>query len=333
MKQALFYKKLKNKIVQCQLCPHFCSLKEGEKGKCGVRENQNGKLMNLVYNHPCSLVLDPIEKKPLYHFLPGEESLSIATVGCNLACQHCQNYDISQAKSISIKEVKAEEVIKEAKDKGVKIIAYTFTEPTIFYEYMLEIAKLAKKSEIKNIIVSNGFINPEPLRELCKYIGGANIDLKSISDDFYKKICRARVKPVLESLKILKQENVWIEITNLLIPGLNDSNGDIKKLVDWVKDNLGLEIPIHFTAFYPTHKLTHLPRTSLSTLKRARGLALDAGIKYVYTGNLPDEEGNCTFCPKCKKLLIKRSWFSITENNLKKGKCPSCNEKIDGVWN
>ena len=201
---------------------------------------------------------------------------------------------------------------------------------------MLDIAKLAKKSksEIKNTIVSNGFINPEPLKELCRYIYGANIDLKSISDDFYKKICGANagVKPILESLKILKQKGVWTEITNLLIPGLNDNEEDIEKLVLWVKENLGKETVVHFTAFYPTYKLSNLPRTSLETLKKARKVALSEGLKYVYTGNLPDDEGDSTFCPKCKEILIKRRFFSIIENKIKRGKCFNCGEKIAGVW-
>ncbi len=334
MKEALFYKKLKNKIVQCQLCPHFCTLKEGERGKCRVRENQKGKLYSLVYGKLCSLAFDPIEKKPLYHFLPGQLSLSIATVGCNLNCQHCQNWEISQAnvEDIPNQQFSPEEIVKEAKKDKVKIISYTYTEPTIFYEYMLDIAKLAKKAGIKNMIVSNGFINPEPLRELCKYLDAANIDLKSIDEEFYKKVCEGRVKPVLDSLKILKKEKIWIELTNLLIPTLNDKEKDTKKLVKWVKNNLSVNVPIHFTAFYPCYKLLDLPRTSVETLKMARKLAMKEGMKHVYTGNIQDDEGDSTFCPKCKKILIKRRLFSITENNLNRGKCPSCNHKIPGFW-
>ncbi len=333
MKQALFYKKLKEKVVQCQLCPHFCVIKPNERGRCGVRQNQDGKLISLVYGKPCSLALDPIEKKPLYHFLPGQLALSIATVGCNLSCKHCQNWEISQANpdEFSVREVKPEEIVKTAKEKNVKIISYTYTEPTIFYEYMLDISKLAKKKGIKNMIVSNGFINPKPLKQLCKHIDGANIDLKSIDDDFYKKICNARVNPVLESLKILKKENIWIEITNLLIPGLNDKEKDIKKLISWIKNNLGTDVPVHFTAFYPCYKLSHLPPTSIETLKNARRLALKQ-LKYVYTGNIQNDEGDSTFCPKCSKLLVKRRLFSIIENNLKQGKCPKCNAKIQGFW-
>ncbi len=335
MKEALFYKKLKNKIIQCQLCPHFCTLKEGERGNCGVRENNKGKLYSLVYGKPCSLALDPIEKKPLYHFLPGQLALSIATVGCNLSCKHCQNCEISQARPEQVysKDVSPEEVIREAKQKNVKIISYTYTEPTIFYEYMLDITKLAKKAGIKNMIVSNGFINSAPLKELCKWIDAANIDLKSIDNEFYKNVCNARVNPVLESLKILKKEKIWIEITNLIIPTLNDSEKDIEKLVDWIIENLGKETVLHFTAFYPQHELSHLPPTSPKTLKKARKIALEKGMKYVYTGNVDDEKGSNTYCLKCGKLIIKRRLFSIIENNLNENKCSYCNAKIDGVWN
>ncbi len=335
MKQALFYKKLKEGVVQCQLCPHYCILKDQEIGKCEVRQNQKGKLYSLVYKKACSLnTQDPIEKKPLYHFLPGQKTLSIATVGCNLFCKHCQNCEISQARPAQIysQDIRPQQVIKEAIKNKIKIIAYTYTEPTIFYEYMLETAKLAKKQGIKNVIVSNGFINPQPLLELSKYIDGANIDLKSIKDDFYKEICQARVQPVLENLKILKQRGVWMEVTNLIIPTLNDEEKDIEKLINWVKENLGEETPIHFTAFYPQHQLSYLPPTPPSTLKKARKTALKKGIKYVYTGNTLDEEGNNTYCSKCSCLLIKRNLFSIIENNIKKGRCYKCNEKLPGVW-
>jgi len=329
----MFYKKLNNKIVQCQLCPHFCVLKPGEYGKCKARQNQNGKLVSVVYGKPCSIAVDPIEKKPLYHFLPGEAAFSIATTGCNLACKHCQNAEISQAHVDDIPHINMtpEQVVLDAKLNNAKIIAYTYTEPTIFYEYMLDIAKIAKKENIKNIIVSNGFINKEPLKKLCNYIDGANIDLKSLSPEFYEEICHARLAPVLETLKLLKQQGVWIEVTNLLIPTLNDSDEKISKLIKWVKENLGYDVPLHFTAFYPYYKLKHLPPTSIATLKKARKMALDMGLHYVYTGNIPDEEGSTTYCPRCGKPLVKRIGLEIVENNLVEGKC-SCGEEIAGIW-
>jgi len=336
-KEAMFWKKLgESRNVQCQLCPRFCVLKPGEIGDCHVRKNENGKLISLVYAKPCSLALDPIEKKPLYHFLPGEKALSIATAGCNLHCKHCQNWEISQFGPDKVRSLRIspEEIIKKVKEERAKIISYTYTEPTIFYEYMLDIARLAKKvkrPKIRNTTVTNGFINPEPLKQLCEYLDGSNVDLKSLDDEFYRQVCDGRVEPVLEAIKIMKEKGVWIELTNLLIPGLNDSTEQIERLVNWVKKNLGRDVPLHFTAFFPTYKMLNLPLTSLASLRKARNIALSRGLHYVYTGNLPDDEGNNTYCPKCNEILIKRSGFGIMENKLKKGKCP-CGEEIPGVW-
>jgi len=298
-----------------------------------VRENRAGTLYTLVYGRPCSLALDPIEKKPFYHFMPGKQALSIATAGCNLHCANCQNWEISQAKPEEVPSLHMppEKVVLKATKENVDIISYTYTEPTIFAEYVLDIAKLAKKAGMKNTIVSNGFINPEPLKQLCRYIDGANIDLKSISDTFYKKVCQARVQPVLDALKIMKEEGIWIEITNLIIPTLNDKETEIKKLIVWIKNNLGVDVPLHFSAFYPAYKLLELPPTSFAILKKARKLAMKAGLHYVYTGNISDEEGSTTFCPKCKKALIKRRGFYVSESNIENGKC-SCGETIAGVW-
>jgi pyruvate formate lyase activating enzyme len=337
LKEASYYKRLKNKIVQCQLCPHYCIIKDNERGKCRVRQNFKGRLYTLVYGKPCSVSLDPIEKKPFYHFMPGQQALSIATPGCNLHCKHCQNWEISQAKpeDIPTMRISPKQLIDRANELGARIISYTYTEPTIFYEYMLDTAKLAKKQGIKNTIVSNGFINPEPLKELCSYIDAANIDLKSISGKFYREVCDARVEPVLETLKILKKNDVWIEVTNLIIPTLNDNISEIKKLISWIKDNLGKDTPLHFTAFYPCYKLVNLPYTPIKILQKARKLALKSGLNYVYTGNLPDEEGSATYCPnpKCKKTLIRRQgYFSIIENNLAGRKCKFCKATIAGIW-
>lgn len=330
----MFWKTLneKEQIVQCQLCPHFCVLKPDEVGKCKVRKNISGELNSLVYAKPISVNLDPIEKKPLYHFLPGEKSLSVATQGCNFSCEHCQNWEISQLPfgAYHIETISPGEIVNKAKEKA-KIISYTFTEPTVFYEYMLDIAKIAKKSNIKNTTVTNGFINPEPLTQLCHYLDGSNIDLKSIDNEFYKKICNGRLKPVLDSIKLMKQKGVWIEITNLLIPGYNDSESEIKKLVNWVLENLGENVPIHFTGFYPTYKMGDVDETKIEKLKQAYDIAKNSGINFVYTGNLPDNEGNNTYCPKCNELLIKRNNFQLIENKLKNGKC-ECGEKIPGVW-
>lgn len=334
MKEAVYYKKIGEKNVQCILCPHFCFLKENETGRCRVRKNIKGILYSLSYEQPVAINLDPIEKKPLYNFLPGTIAFSIGMAGCNSRCLHCQNWEMSQRgpEEIPAPKVSAKEIMREALKSKCPTISYTYSEPLVSYEYVLDIAKLAKKVGLKNTIVSNGFINPAPLKELCKYIDGANIDLKSISDKFYREICGVRVSPVLEALKILKWGGVWIEIANLIIPTLNDKEEDIKNLVKWVKENLGTKVPLHFTAFYPCYKLSHLPSTPLETLKKARKIALQEGLKYVYTGNIQDEDGESTFCPKCGKLVIKRRLFSVIENNLKNGKCKYCNREIDGFW-
>jgi pyruvate formate lyase activating enzyme len=333
-KEALFYKKISGKIVQCELCPHFCTLNYGEKGKCNVRVNQNGKLISLVYEKPCSIAMDFIEKKPLFHFLPGKKTLSIATVGCNLKCKHCQNFEISHFNASTTKNfnVTSQDIIKNAIKNKSKIISYTYTEPTIFYEYMLDICKEANKNKIRNVTVTNGFINQVPLKQLCKYLDASNIDIKSINNDFYENVCSAKLSPVLESIKTMKKEGVWIELTNLIIPGFNDSEEDIVNLVMWIRNNLGEEIPLHFSAFFPCYKMLNVPVTPSKKVIRAREIALSLGLKYVYTGNIDFEEGETTYCPDCNKALIIRKKYKVIENNLKKGKCSNCGKIIAGVW-
>jgi len=330
VKEAKFYSVLKGDAVKCELCPHFCVLREGGIGKCRVRQNKNQKLTALSYGKPCSISLDPIEKKPLFHFLPGKLTYSLATPGCNLSCLNCQNADISQkgVDEVLSMNVSPEKIVEDAKEKA-EIIAYTYTEPTIFYEYIEDIAKLSKG--MKNITVTNGFINQKPLESLSLLIDASNIDLKSINDRFYRTFCGAKVEPVLEAIKIMHERGIWIELTNLIIPRFNDSIEDISQLIRWVRDNLGEDVPVHFTGFSPTYKLLNSPATSLSTLRRARKLAMDAGLRYVYTGNMADSDGENTYCPKCNKIIIKRSGFEVIENNLKLGKC-QCGEKIPGVW-
>jgi len=331
MRQALYYKKLKNNKVQCQLCPHYCAISDGKKGNCGVRQNKKGKLYSLVYGKACSASVDPIEKKPLFHFLPGHSSFSIATVGCNMHCLHCQNWEISQAKSILGKTLMPEDIVTQAVESNCKSISYTYTEPTVFYEYAIDTMKLARKKGIKNIIVSNGFINEEPLLEWCKYLDAANIDLKGFDNIFYKKVCSARLEPVLNSLKILKEKGIWLEVTNLIIPTLNDNLDKVKKMCRWIVDNLGSDVPLHFSRFFPHYRLVDLPPTKEETLKKARDSAKKAGINYVYIGNMYVEDGENTYCPKCDELLVERKGFGVLRNNLKKSKC-GCGESIAGVW-
>lgn len=286
MKEALYYKKLKKRVVQCQLCPRFCTLKTNQVGKCRVRQNIKGVLYSLVYNKACSIALDPIEKKPLYKFLPGTKTLSIATVGCNLSCMQCQNWEISQAyPTENLPETSPKKIVELAIKEKCPSISYTYSEPTICYEYILKISKLAREKGIKNIIVSNGYINPEPLKELCKYIDAANIDLKAFTERFYKKICKASLKPVLESLKLLKEKNIHIEITNLLIPTLNDDPKEIEKMCKWIKENLGEKTPLHFSRFFPMYQLREIPITPIETLETAKQIG-DKYLRYVYIGNV-----------------------------------------------
>jgi len=332
--EALFWKRLKDKVVQCTLCPNYCVLKDGEFGKCRVRKNVGGKLYSLDYAKPCSLAVDPIEKKPFYHFLPGSKVLSIATAGCNMCCKHCQNWQISQSYvwQVPYTRVEPEQVVDIAIQNNIKTIGYTYTEPTIFYEYMIGIAKIAKRRGIKNVIVSNGYTNKEPLLKMARYIDGVNIDLKFMSDKLYKETSCARLEPILETIKTLHKKGVWLEITNLVIPTLNDKTQDIKKTVNWISDNVGKNVPLHFTAFWPSYKLNHLPPTSEKVLINARKIALQK-LNYVYAENISNKETNTTYCPKCGKALIIRNNFTVIKNNIKNGRCPYCNTKIAGVWN
>jgi len=332
-KEALYWKSLGNNIVQCQLCPRLCTVKNNERGNCGVRENQKGKLFSIVYGKPASVAVDPIEKKPLYHFLPGEQTLSFGTAGCNLHCLYCQNWEISQCspENLPSYDLLPKDIIKESESHKSRIISYTYSEPTIFYEYMYDTAILAKKQDIRNVMVSNGFICQQPLQEIAPYIDAANIDFKG-NHEFYKKITGAWLEPVLETLATLKRKKVWIELTNLIIPTLNDSDKNIKWMVSWIADNLGPDVPIHFSAFWPMHKLSNLPSTSLKTLRKAGKIA-SKKLNYVYIGNIRDDKGSNTYCPSCKKLLVGRvGFFIIGENNIINGKCKFCNEKIAGVW-
>jgi len=332
MKEALYYKTVKGNI-QCVLCPRDCIIKENNIGFCGVRKNIKNKLYSLVYAQPVSVAIDPIEKKPLYHFLPGSRSFSIGTVGCNLRCKHCQNWEISQAKpgQYPSSTLEPEEIVEKAIKNNCKSISYTYNEPTVFYEYALDTAKLAKKRGIKNVIVSNGFINEEPLIEWCKYMDAANIDLKG-NDSFYRKVTTAWLEPVQNTLNLLKEKKVWFEITNLIIPTLNDSLRDIEIMCKWIKENLGISYPLHFTAFYPCYQLSSLPPAPADMLVKAKNIAGKMGFEYAYIGNVLADKDSNTYCQKCRKLLIERSYFDVYQKNIKNGKCSFCGERIAGIW-
>lgn len=331
---AQYWQKLERKVVQCRLCPRNCVLSPGQRGFCRVRENRNGKLVTLVYSIPCAVHIDPIEKKPLFHVLPSTLVFSIATAGCNLRCKFCQNWGISQRSPEETENtyLPPEKVVMITKAKECPSIAYTYSEPTNFYEYMLATAKLAKKAGIKNTMHSNGYINPEPLRELCQYLDAANIDLKGFTNEFYQELCQGELAPVLRSLRILKEEGVWIEITNLIIPTKNDDPEDIRKMCEWIRDSLNANVPVHFSRFWPDYQLKNLPPTSIETLERARQIALDVGLKYVYIGNIPGHPGEDTYCPNCSKILIQRTGYHILKNNIVNGRCQYCKQKIAGIW-
>lgn len=332
--RALYYEKLPKKKIKCLLCPRSCVVSEDKRGFCRVRENRDGEYYSLAYSNPCAIHIDPIEKKPLFHFLPGTTALSIATAGCNFTCKNCQNWDISQANpdDTANYELSPEQIVELAVAYKTPTIAYTYTEPTVFYEYMIDTAKQAKKKGVLNIYHSNGYINQEPLADLISYLDGANVDLKAFSNEFYKNIPGGTLYPVLDTLKTLKQRGVWLEITNLVIPGKNDSNTLVRDLCTWIKQDLGCDTPIHFSRFYPQYKLQNLPPTSIEVLKNAADIARDTGLQYVYIGNVPGLAEENTSCPVCKKLIIDRKGYQITENNLNKGKCKFCKTKISGYW-
>ncbi len=334
-KEAQFYKKLKFKTVQCMLCPHFCVIKENEFGKCKARKNKEGKLYSIVYGNAVSLGVDPIEKKPFYHFLPGSTAYSIGTTGCNLKCKWCQNSIISQAYPEEIESLALlpEKIVENAIKENCSTIAYTYTEPTIFYEYALETAKIAKEKGLKNVIVTNGFINRKPAKELFKYIDGANVDLKAFNEETYKNYCNARLQSILDTLKLLKRMKVWIEITNLIVPGINDDLKEIREMCIWIKKNLGTWFPLHFSRFFPHYKILRKRPTPMNVLKKAYIIAKRVGMKNVYLGNVIEENNYTdTYCLKCKRGIIKRSNYEIKEIHLKGNKCSYCGRRIKGVW-
>lgn len=336
MKQALFQERKENNKVQCSLCCHRCLIADGRRGICAVRENRGGVLYSLVYDKIIARNIDPIEKKPLFHFLPGTLSYSIATPGCNLRCMHCQNADISQLPrdrvgSIVGESVAPDELAAAARQYRCASISYTYTEPTIYFEIAYDTARVSVDAGLKNVFVTNGYITPEALEVIRPYLHAANIDLKGFRDDFYRKICGARLQGVLDAIRLYKQAGIWIEITTLIIPGMNDSDQELKDVAGFIR-SVGEEIPWHVTAFHPAYRLMDQPRTPAATLRRARKIGLDTGLRYVYMGNIPGEGGEDTSCWKCRTTVIKRSGFFIEENNLGHGTCPQCGSKIDGVW-
>jgi pyruvate formate lyase activating enzyme len=334
MCEAVFYKKERGTTVQCLLCPRECVISDGKRGFCRNRENRGGTLYALVYGKPAVVDIGPIEKAPIYHFIPGHFRLCITCASCNLRCKYCQNWHLSQQ---SIEELdhysySPSEIVREAKKQGLNSISFTYTEPTVYYEYLYDISILAKEAGMKTSIVSNGYINREPLLKLLKVQDAVKIDLKGFSEEFYKKVCSASLKPVLESLKTVKSAKVWLEVVNLVIPTLNDDPKMIDEMCRWVKENLGIDTPLHFTRFHPDYKLTHLSPTPVSTLDQAHDIAKKNGLRYVYVGNVPDHVHNSTYCPFCNRKIIHRTNFNVLEMNVIDGKCGFCNSPIEGKW-
>ena len=334
MKEALFYEKLDENKAACFLCMHHCTIKDGKRGKCGVRENSGGKLYSLVYGKVIARNIDPIEKKPLFHFMPASKSFSIATAGCNFKCLHCQNYDISQYPSkmgeIPGEDTTPEQIVNAAEQAGCDSISYTYTEPTIFLEFAIDCARLAKERKIKNVFVSNGYLSPEAVKAIAPFLDANNIDLKG-DDDFYKKVCGARLQPVLETVKLMKDLGIWVEVTTLIIPSYNDSDKSLGDIAEFIS-SVDSSIPWHVSQFYPTYKLLDSTRTPVETLRRAREIGKRNGLKYVYEGNVPGEGGENTYCPDCNELIIERFGYQVVLDKIKDGNCPSCGININGIW-
>jgi pyruvate formate lyase activating enzyme len=332
-KEAMLYEKLEKRQVRCKLCSHRCTVADGKFGFCGVRKNENGALFTYVYGEAIASHVDPIEKKPLYHFLPGSQAFSIATVGCNFHCGFCQNWQISQASKKEGGDVgyelKPEEVVREAKRHRCKSISYTYTEPTIFFEYAYATAQLAKAEGLANTFVTNGYMTAEALDTIQPYLDAANVDLKSFSDEYYKKNCKGRLQPVLDSIRYMKKLGIWIEVTTLIIPGENDSDSELRDIAQFIAKT-DVAIPWHISRFHPDYRFTDHRATPVETLRKARDIGKEQGLRYLYLGNIL--EGADTRCYQCNELLVKRSYFSPEEVNIKDGRCPSCSAAIDGRW-
>ena len=334
MKEAMFYEREEKKLVRCNLCRFNCLISDGACGICAVRENRGGTLYSLVYGRICAEHVDPIEKKPLFHVMPGSTSYSIATMGCNFHCRHCQNYTISQLERstpIRGEELMPQDIVQRAIKNGCRSIAYTYSEPTIFYEFAFDTACLAHKAGLKNIFVTNGYISKTALSAIAPFLDAANIDLKGFSDDFYRDIVHARLSEVLDSIIEYRRLGIWLEITTLIIPGLNDSENELKSIADFIVSNLGIDTPWHVSQFYPTYKLTDRPRTPVATLHRARDIGHAAGLRYVYEGNVHGEAGVSTLCPSCSTTLIRRFGYVITSDKISNGTCPECGMPIAGI--
>lgn len=321
-------------IVRCLLCANNCAIVNGQRGRCRTRMNVKGELRSLVYGRPVSIHIDPIEKKPFYNYLPGAAAFSLATAGCPLSCKFCQNWEISQSspEDNKVSFAPPASIVNTARNQKSPVIAFTYNEPTVFTEYLTDIARDARKYGIHSVLISCGFMNEAPLSEMCKTLDAIKIDLKGYSEDFYRTVCRAELKPVLRSIKQIAKSRVHLEIVNLVVPTLNDSDKMLQGLIEWILGEIGPDVPVHFSRFHPDYQMLNLPPTPVTTLERAYNMAVSKGMYYPYVGNVPDHPGNHTYCPKCKKVVIKRQGFFVTEMNMDNGRCNFCKNKIAGVW-
>ena len=332
---ALWWQPADKGRILCTLCPRDCLIPEGKNGFCFIRRNEGGKLVTQGYGRPTGLQVDPIEKKPLSHFLPGTTILSLGGAGCNLGCRFCQNWNTSKAKADQVRsaDLPPEDVVQLALKQNAPSIAYTYNDPTIWGEYVIDIAKIAHENGLKNVMVTAGYIHEQPFRDIYQHIDAANVDLKAFAETFYYKLTFSHLQPVLDTLLRLKNETgVWVEITNLIIPGQNDSQDETKRMCDWIYENLGPDVPMHFTAFHPDFKMLDTPRTPPATLDRAREIAIESGIRYVYVGNVHNPNGQTTYCPNCQTPVIERDWHSVSAYRVENGRCPDCNATIAGVF-
>ena len=320
--------------VRCMLCAQECSIPEGERGLCHARINYRGTLRSLVYGHPVSIHVDPVEKKPFYHFLPGTAAYSLATAGCPLRCKFCQNWEISQMspEDYVTPYMSPDSIVTSARKDSTPVIAFTYNEPTVFAEYLLDIAELAREKGIRCVLISCGYMNPDPLREMCGLLDAIKIDLKGFSEDFYRTVCGAELKPVLRSIRQVAESGTHLEIVNLVVPGLNDSEEILKELSKWVVGEVGPDVPVHFTRFHPDYKMLNLSPTPIASLERARDAALAEGLKYPFVGNVPGHSGNHTYCPKCSRIVVQRTGFFVQVVHISKGRCEYCGERISVVW-
>lgn len=334
LREARFYTRLNNGNVRCGLCPWQCVVPPGRRGRCNVRENRDGRYYTLVYGRPCALHNDPIEKKPFFHVYPGSKAFSIATVGCNIHCRFCQNWEISQAQpdTVPVKFRTPEWIAAQAARRNARSVAYTYSEPTVFFEYMADVARAATDRGLGNVVVSNGFIAAEPLKTLCGLVTAIKIDLKAFTQHFYGTMCQGQLDPVLDTLRRIVDAGVWLEIVVLVIPTLNDAPDEIKRMAAWIVQHLGPDVPLHFTRFHPAYRLTGLPSTPPQTLETAHRIAVREGCHYVYGGNMPGLRSENTYCPACSACLVDRYGHGVISNDLTQGKCHKCGETIPGVW-